>query len=53
MGRKKLNRTREELLKQQRNRAKRYYERNKERLNEESMERYWKSKRNLQDNKQN
>ena len=40
MGRKKLNRTREELLIQQRRRAKRYYERNRKRLNADSMRRY-------------
>lgn len=40
MGRKKLNRTREELLERQRARSKRFYERNKQRLSEERMARY-------------
>jgi hypothetical protein len=44
MGRKKLNRTREELLKQQRCRAKRYYHNNKEKCNLKSMKRYWSKK---------
>jgi hypothetical protein len=44
MGRKKLHRTKDELLEQQRQRSKRFYERNKKRLNDERMERYWKSK---------
>lgn len=41
MGRKKLNRTREELLEQQRARAKRYYNKHRSRLNVERMQRYW------------
>lgn len=44
MGRKKLNRTREELLEQQRGRAKRYYESHREALNEKRMRRYWNEK---------
>jgi hypothetical protein len=44
MGRKKIQRTREELLEQQRARAKRYYENHKERLNAAAMERYWRNK---------
>lgn len=53
MGRKKLNRTREELLEQQRVRAKRYYEKHKQRLNKNSLQRYYKQKNkwNLQNNK--
>jgi len=41
MGRKRLNRTQDELLGQQRLRAKRYYQRHKARLNAKSMQRYW------------
>jgi hypothetical protein len=52
MGRKKLNKTKDELLEQQRNRAKRYYQRHKQRLNEKSMQKYWENKRDLQNNKQ-
>lgn len=51
MGRKKLNRTKDELLEQQRNRAKRYYQRHKQRLNEKSMQKYWENKRDLQNSK--
>ena len=43
-GRKKLNRTDAEIREQTRIRAKRFYARNKERLNEERMDRYWRSK---------
>lgn len=50
MGRKKLNRSKEELLEMQRIRSKRYYQNHKDRLNEKSMQRYWKDKRNLQNN---
>lgn len=44
MGRPKLNRSREELLELQRARQKRYYERNKDRLNSGTMTRYWTKK---------
>lgn len=44
MGRKKLHKTKEQLLEQQRARAKRYYENHKERLNAAAMDRYWRSK---------
>ena len=50
MGRMKLYRTKEQLLAMQRVRAAKYYQRNKERLNDASMQRYWESKRNLQSN---
>jgi hypothetical protein len=52
MGRKKLNRTKEQLLEMQRIRAKRYYQHHRDRLNEKSMQKYWDHKRNLQNNKQ-
>jgi membrane protein involved in colicin uptake len=52
MGRKKLNRTKEELLEQQRQRSKRHYQRHKQRLNEQSMQRYWQNNRNIQDSEQ-
>jgi hypothetical protein len=52
MGRKKLNRTNEELLEQQRNRAKRYYQQHKQLLNEKSMRRYWQNKRDIQNSEQ-
>ena len=41
MGRHKINRTREELLEQQRCRGKRYYERHAERIRKERMRKYW------------
>lgn len=44
MGRRRLHRTKTELLEQQRQRSKRYYRRHKERLNAESMRKYWKKK---------
>jgi hypothetical protein len=44
MGRKHLNKTREELLIQQRIRSKRYYERHKLKLIEKVMKRYWEKK---------
>jgi hypothetical protein len=44
MGRKKLHKTKEQLLEQQRARAKRYYDNHRERLNAASMQRYWEKK---------
>jgi hypothetical protein len=44
MGRRKLNRTKEELAEDNRQRQKRYYEKNKVKLNAQRMERYYKSK---------
>ena len=44
MGRKKLNRTADELRAMRRARQKRFYQKHKDRLNEESMQRYWKKK---------
>jgi hypothetical protein len=44
MGRKKLNRTKEELKEQSNIRSKRYYQRNKEECDRKRMERYWKQK---------
>ncbi len=44
MGRKKLNRTEEELREQNRKRGLRFYNRNKERLNAERLERYYRCK---------
>lgn len=44
MGRKKLNRTEAELAEQSNNRSKRYYQRNKERIRKERMQRYWQEK---------
>ena len=45
MGRKKLHKTKEQLLEQQRARAKRYYDKHKERLNAAAMQRYWENKK--------
>ena len=43
MGRKQINRTKEEIRKQNRIRAKRFYEKNKKRICERRMQRYWKT----------
>ncbi len=45
MGRRKLHRTKEELLELQRARARRYHSKHKNRLNGERMDRYWKNKK--------
>jgi hypothetical protein len=51
MGRKKKYNTPEELAKAKKQWAKNFYERNKEKLNNASMERYYEQKRNnLQNN---
>jgi hypothetical protein len=42
MGRKKLNRTREELNEQTKLRMRKYYERHKERIKREKLDRYYK-----------
>jgi hypothetical protein len=53
MGRKKLNRTKEELDELNRIRLRRYYERHKDEVKQRNLKRYFESKeRNLQDNKQ-
>lgn len=44
MGRKKLNRTPEQLQEQKRARDKRYYERHKDKLNAKRLEKYYRSK---------
>lgn len=44
MGRKKLNRTKEDLAEDNRRRQREYYKRNKDKLNAQRMERYYKSK---------
>lgn len=44
MGRKKLNRTREELREQKRIRDKRYYEKHGDEIKRKRMEKYWESK---------
>jgi len=44
MGRKKLNRTPEELRKQKRIRDKRYYQKHASRINANKMAKYYKSK---------
>ena len=41
MGRKKLNRPEEELIKERKARQKLYYERHKERINAKTMKRYY------------
>jgi hypothetical protein len=43
MGRKKLNRTEEQLREQKRIRDKRYYERHGERIKQKRMLKYWKT----------
>ena len=53
MGRKKLNRTPEELREQKRIRDQRYYERHKDKLNANKMSKYYANKkRDIQDIKQ-
>lgn len=49
MGRKKLNRTHEELVIQRRNRQKRFYQRHKARLNAARLKRYFADKWDIQD----
>jgi hypothetical protein len=44
MGRKKLNRTKDELKEQSNQRSKRYYERNRESICEKRMHRYLRAK---------
>jgi hypothetical protein len=46
MGRKKLNRTKEELLGQHKERQRRYYYKNREEINKLRMQKYWKDKNN-------
>jgi hypothetical protein len=55
MGRKKLNRTKEELDELNRIRLRRYYKNHKQEILDKRMERYnsTKSKRNIQDSEQN
>ena len=55
MGRKKLNRTKDELDELNRIRLRRYYENHKQEILDKRMERYnsTKSKRNIQDSEQN
>lgn len=54
MGRKKKYNTPEELAEAKKQWAKNFYERNKERLNNTSMEKYYEQKRNnLQNNESN
>ena len=50
MGRKKKYNTPEELANAKRQYAKNFYERNKERLNKASMEKYYELRKNLQSN---
>lgn len=45
MGRKKLHRTKEELLEQQRERGKRYYKKHVDRIKKERMQKYWLDKK--------
>ena len=49
MGRKKLNRTPDEIREQWRKRSQRYYERNKDQLNAKRLERYYRSKATKED----
>lgn len=44
MGRKKLNRTKDEIREQNRIRANKFYEKHGTRIKEERMRRYWKTK---------
>jgi hypothetical protein len=46
MGRKKLNKSLEEIREQNRIRAKRFYDRHKEEVKKNRMRRYWKEKTN-------
>ena len=53
MGRKKLNRTKEELNELNRIRLRRYYENHKDEVKQRNLKRYFDSKeRDIQDNKQ-
>ena len=45
MGRKKLNKTDDEIREQWNVRAKKYYQRNKDRIRKERMCRYWEQKK--------
>lgn len=51
MGRKKLNRTPDELQEQKRARDKRYYEKHKDKLNAKRLEKYYRSKIEKKDEK--
>ena len=44
MGRKQLHRPKSELVAERRERQKRYYYKHKDKLNEKTMQRYWKRK---------
>lgn len=50
MGRKKKYHTPDERLEAQRKWVREYYQRNKERLNKNSMEKYYELRKNLQSN---
>ena len=50
MGRKKKYNTPEEIAEAKKRYAKNFYERNKERLNKKSMEKYYELRKNLQSN---
>ena len=47
MGRKKLNRTEEELQEQKRIRDARYYAKHRDKIKKERMRKYWKKKKLL------
>ena len=53
MGRKKKYNTPEELAEARKQYAKNFYERNKERLNNASMKKYYDTRNNLQNDKLN
>ena len=53
MGRKKKYNTPEELAEAKKQYAKNFYERNKERLNNASMKKYYEERHNLQNDKLN
>jgi hypothetical protein len=53
MGRKKKYNTPEELAEAKKQWSKNFYERNKERLNNTSMEKYYEKRNNLQNDKSN
>ena len=51
MGRKKLNRTKEEINEQTKLRMRKYYERNRNKIKRKNLKRYY-DQRNLYNNKQ-
>jgi len=51
MGRKKLNRNREEIRYQWKIRSNRYYQKHKEKIKKRNLKKYYENKRYIQNNK--